>query len=302
MSRITGKDLEVWWDGAEVPATSANLSAQFDTVDSTDTATPGTGKDVEIIRAARTFTVEAELYEPDGAEVATGTLTAGTRYRVTAGTITETGGTYTVGMIFESDGTGTASTNNKVKPLGARVTGKDMALTYNSADVPLTEADFSVKFNELDVTDSSTSGDAKETEVSRADRESKVTGIVRDTVADLLTTAPVKHAAELALSANVKVSGYAVLVSKNVVDNVNDVSKIDYSLKWLGSPTETALGIITGTSKAFKIILKRGSSTNKEYTGTAVLVSKTIKAGISGLATVSYGFTISGALTENVAS
>ena len=300
--KVVGKDLEFWWDSAEVPVLSENLTAQFDTQESTDSATPTTGKDHDVIRASRSFTIEANLYEPLGAEKTSGTLTAGTRYIVTGGTITEGSNSYTAGMIFESDGTGTASATNKVKPLGSRITGKDMALTYDSLDVPVTDVDFNLKYDELDATDSSTTGDAKEIEVSRADRETKVTCIIRDTGTDLLTTAPVQKTVEIAFSSNAKINGYMLPVAKNVVDSVNDVAKIDYTFKWIGAPTESNLGLTAGISKAFKVLLKRGTSTHKEYTGNAVITAKNVKANISGMATVSYTMMITGALTESVAN
>lgn len=302
MPKANGKDLEFWFGGVEIPITGTNYSSQFDTVDSTDTATPATGKDNEVIRAARTFTVEAQLYEPEGAEIATGSLVAGTRYRVTAGTITETQGSFTSGQIFESDGTGTASASNKVKPLGVRVTGKDMAFTFDSVEVPVTDMEYALKFDEVDVTDTSTAGDAKETEVTRADRETKVTCIVRTESADLLTTAPDKESAEIAFSSNCKVAGKVIVTSKNNTNTTTEFAKMDYTMKWVGAPTESNMGIAAGTSAAFKITLKRGSTTNKEYSGTAICTGKTVKANVSGTATVSYTFNVNGAITESVAN
>lgn len=298
--KIAGNSLEFWWNGAEYPVISENLSVQFDTIESTDSATPDAGKDHELGRASRSFQIEANLYNPDGAEIVTGTLTEGTRYRVTGGTITETQGTFTAGTIFESDGTGTASATNKVKPLGSKVTGKDMALTYDGADYPVTQIDYSEQYDELDATDSSTTGDAKETEVSRADRETKISAIVRDDEADMLSTSPVKKSAKLEFNSSCYAEGYVIGTQKNIVDNVNDIAKIDYSFKWQGKPTETALGFTAGEAKSFKLILKRGTVTNKEYVGTAVITQKSISSEISGLAKVNYTMSINGALTENV--
>ena len=302
MGKVSGKDLELWFDGAEVPVESVNFSTQFDTLDGTDSATPGDGKDTEVSRATRSFTVDAKMYEPDGTEITSGTLTAGQRYKVTGGSITEGSNTYAVGQIFESDGTGTATTTNKVVPLGSRITGKDMAFTFNGSSVPVTDIDFNLSYDELDGTDSDTTGDAKETEVSRAERETAITGIVRDTAADLLTTSPVKKAATLEFSTTTKVAGYIIPISKSIVDNVNDLVKIDYSFKWVGAPTETNMGLPAGVVKPIKIILKRGSTTNKEYTGNAVITKKSAKSNIAGMATINYTFSINGALAENVAN
>ncbi|MEW6507180.1 MAG: hypothetical protein AB1432_05485 [Bacteroidota bacterium] len=300
--RINGADLEFWFDGAEVPVVSADVNTDFDTEESTDTATPGTGKDYEVIRAARSLQIEANLYEPDGAEITSGPLTAGTRYRVTGGAINEGVNIYETGRIFESNGTGIATETNKVKPLGSKITGKEMALALNSVEVPVTDIDFNVTFSEIDVTDSATTGDSKEMEVTRADRETKVTCIVHHNVADLLTTSPVEQPADLDFSATIGVAGKIIATSKNIKNNTKEFSKVDYSFRWRGEPTETNLGLVAGSRKAIKVILKRGATMNKEYIGNAVITAKSAKANISGIATVSYTLSISGALAENVAN
>ncbi len=301
MAKITGKDLEFWVDGKEIPVESVDLQAQFDTLEATDSATPGDGKDTEVARATRSFTVEANLYEPDGATISDGSLTKGVRYRVVSGTITEDQGTFTEGQIFESDGTGTA-TNGSVAPLGNRITGKDMEFSFDGASVPVTDIDFNVSFDELDGTDSETTGDAKETEVSRAERDTAITVIAREDQADLLTTDPQKKAAVLSFSSTTKVEGFIIPISKEISDNVSDFAKINYSFKWVGKPTETNIGLEAGVVKPFKIILKRGGSSNKEYTGNAIITKKSVKSNIEQKATISYTFSINGALNESVAS
>ena len=125
---------------------------------------------------------------------------------------------------------------------------------------------------------------------------------MRDTVADLLTTSPVKKTATVKFNANTYVFGSMLPISKNITDTVQDIAKIDYSFKWIGNPTETNFGLTAGESKAIKIILKRGSSTNKEYTGSAVITAKQATANILDLAKITYTFHINGALTEHVYS
>jgi hypothetical protein len=51
-----------------------------------------------------------------GSEITTGTLSSGHKYLVTLGTITETSGAKTLGQVFTSDGTGIASSTNRVRP------------------------------------------------------------------------------------------------------------------------------------------------------------------------------------------
>lgn len=302
MAKVVGKDLEFWWNAQEEPVENVKHTESFGTEESTDTATPGDGKDFEVIRADRSFTAEQLLYTPDGTEIITGTLTAGTRYRVTGGSIVEGTNTYTLGMIFESDGTGTATGTNKVKPLGTKVTGKDMAFSFNATTVPVTNADISINFDELDATDTSSTGDSSETEVSRADRESKISVIMRSESADLLSTNPVAQNCILTLATGQTITGKAIPISKEITNEVKGLVKIDYAFKWRGTPTESAAGLATAVQQAFKIVHKRGSSTNKEYSGNAIITQKNITATIKGLTKISYTFRINGAVTSAVAN
>lgn len=307
MAKVVGKDLEFWFGGVEVPVESVGLGTAFDTVENTDSATETTGKDYDVIRAARTFTVEANLYAALGNEI-TGDgvstlLTAGVRYQVTLGWAIQGDNNFLLGQIFTADGTEVlGNAVDKVKPLGAKINGKDMSFSLVDAEVPVVDMDFSVKFDELDVTDTSSTGDSKEVVTSRGDRETKVTGIVSDSVADSLTTAPVSQACVLTFGTGNTVTGNVVLTAKNITDAVSDVAKIDYTAKWIGTPVEVLMGLVAGTSAAFKVILKPGTSTNKEYTGTAVLISKTVKASVTSGAKISYSFSVTGAQTEAVAN
>ena len=302
MAKVPGKDLEFWWDGAEQPIISQNLSEIFDQLESTDSATPGDGKDFEVGRAARSFTIEQNLYAPDGAEMASGNLTIGSRYRVTALGATLTGAGYILGQIFEATAALTMDADDKVVPLGAKITGKDMAFTYNAVEIPATSMDISIKYDQLDGTDTATAGDASETILSRAERESKVSGIVRSETADVLTTSPTPQTTTLLLASGQTVAGKVTGFSKTVADEVNGYAKIDYTFKWLGAPTETAIGLVTAVEKAFIIILKRGATTHKQYSGNAIISEKTISSEIKGLVKVSLTMQINGAVTYAVAN
>jgi hypothetical protein len=300
MPKVRGKDLEFWWDGIEIPVIEANLSAEFEELDGTDSATPGDGKDTEVGFANRGFTISGNLYTPDGAEIATGTLVKGNRYRVTAKDTVLAA--YDIGQLFEAAGTEVMSATDKVVPLGNKITGKTIDFTFNAVQIPVTSIDYNVNYDELDATDSETTGDGRETEVSRASRATAINGIVRQEDADVLTTNPVKQAATLTFNTNNKAEGDIIPVSKNPVDNNLDYAKIAYAFRWVGNPTETNLGLAAAIEKAFKIILKRGATTNKEYTGNAIVISKGITLDINSLAKVSYTIKINGALTEAVAN
>lgn len=294
--KILGKDLRFIVGGVELPVISVDFTDAPDLLDGTDTATPGDGKDFETGRVSRTLSVEANLYGPLGTEIITGTLTAGTKYLVTGGTISEDQGDFITGYIFESDGTGTASATNKVKPLGARVKGTDMSLTINSSDVPVTDADFTETYDELDGTDSETTGDGKETIVNRADRESKVTGIMR--VGTDISGASYLPAT-LQIDTDTSIAGYVKRTQRHIIDATTDFAKRDYTLKWRGVPTIANLGLTGGATSSFKIIFKEGLVTDQDITGTLTVTAKNLKSNISSLVTITYTITVNGAITEH---
>ncbi|MBS4034402.1 MAG: hypothetical protein KGZ85_08065 [Ignavibacterium sp.] len=298
MGKVVGKDLEFWFDGIEHPVVSVSPATEFDTEDTTDTATPGDGKDFEVIRGARSFNIEAIMYEPAGAEINTGTLVAGVRYRVTAKDTVLAA--YDVGQLFEAAGTEVMSATDKVVPLGAKVTGKAMSFEFDSSPYPVRELGFNLAYDELDGTDSETTGDAKETEVSRAERETTLSAIMRDEDADLLSSNPTAEDVALELSATTKVEGTAIVTTKNITNPTTGFAEVNYSLKWKGVPTETNFGLAAGVQKAFKLIFKRGVVTNKEYTGNAVITAKSVSCNVSGVARITYTVRVNGAQTENV--
>lgn len=297
MAKIPGKDLQFFIDGLEIPVSSVDFGSSFDTTDTTDTATPGAGKDFAVGRAERTLTVEANLYEPLGAELGDGTeLVVGKRY-----VITSVGDNlpYDEGEIFEANTALELSGDDKVKELKNPIAGRSMSLTLNSVSVAVTDLEYSQKYDELDVTDTATTGDAKEKSVSRAESELKITIITDDATADILTdTTPAKVAFAAAFASGQSVTGFAIPISKNVKAQVSDFAKTDVTLKVVGAPTETELGLALGTLIPFKFRLKKGITANKEYSGNLIVTSKTIKGNVSGMVPVSYSMSISGAVTE----
>jgi len=295
MAKALGKDLEFWFNGVEIPVVSIGESEVFDTLDSTDSSTPGDGKDFEVNRAARSFTVEGLLRKANGTLLDAGdTLVIGKTYQVVD---VGTGlAAYVDGQIFTAETAIVLAGDDECQELGAVVTGKTMEFN-NGGAVCLVSADYSVKFDTLDVTDSCTTGDGSETVISRAERETKLSAIVDDATADLLEANPTAESCTLTFNTGQTVVGSAIPVSKEIADEAAGFAKVDYVYKWKGAPTETAVGLaLDATAHAFEIILRRGT-TNKSYAGDAILTGKTVSADIKGITKVSYSFMINGAVT-----
>jgi hypothetical protein len=302
MAKLNGADLEFWWDGVEYPAISSNIEETANEIDTTDSATSSDAKDFEIGRVNRTFTVEANLYDVDGTEIATGTLTANTVYRVTAGTITQGSLTFEVGRIFKSNGTETASASNKVKPLGAKVNCKAMTVSYDSASYPVKSFTYARTYDSQDTTDSATTGDGTEQSVTRAEATLGLEAIMRNDAADLFVANAVEKAVTITLQTGTTLAGNVLIVGEPKTLSVNDVANVTSNFKFKDSPTETNLGLPLAVEKAFKIIVKRGTSTHKAYTGNAVITAKSITGDVNNVGKVSYTVQINGALTKSVAN
>jgi hypothetical protein len=305
MAKTNGADLEFVFDGIEYPIISSNIDEQAQKWDGTDSSTESDSKDSEIGRVDRTISVEAFLYNPDGAEIATGTLTAGQKYRVTGGTFTVGGIVYTVGQLFTAAGTETATATNKVKPLGEKINCKGMTVLYDDVARGVSTLTYARTFDKQDTTDNLTTGDGTEYIVTRAEATLGLDAIVRSEEADLFVANAVKKPVVITLQSGTTLSGNVIITGEPKSLSVNDVAKVTPTFDFKGKPTEVNLGLPLNSEKTFKIVVKRGATTNKEYSGTALIEAKTITANCTASDTsakVSYTIQINGAVTKSVAN
>ena len=304
MSKNVGNYLQFWFGGREYPVEGVEYSSDYSELDTTDTSSPADATETVLNRTKRALKVDGTLAAAMGAEVATGTAVLGTTYLVTKGTITEAPSTYLLGTIFTSAGTGVLTTDNRVKPLGAKLLGKDIECNWNVGDVPVTAIKYSEEYSEYDATDSSTTGDATEWITGRAKRTGTLELIQTNTAADLLTTDPVADDLVLTFGAGLTLTGKAILKKLSVVTSgKGDMVKVTYECNWVGSVVSTLADVLTpAVSTAVIVIWKTGVSTNKQISGNAVVVSTSIEADINSLVKVSYGLDFVGAVTPAVAN
>ena len=306
-TKNTAKDYEFWLNGREYPVELFGQDLDYDKIDATDSSTASDGKEFTAGRGKRAVKIDAFLYKAEGSELATGTLTANTKYLVTLGTITEGAKTYAVGTIFISDGTGTATSSNKVKPLGATVNGKTIACTVAAATVPVTNLKFSLKYDENDATDSSSSADLKEFVLGRGERTSTIEMIQTKEDADLLSSAPTAKAVVFTFDTGVTISGNAVFTKKGglTASSKSDLVKVSYDLSWVGVPTLTGLNLIpANTPGTTKLVYAKGASTDKAYSGTGVISGYDISADSTKGENIKVNYTLlfNGTVTETVAN
>lgn len=299
----SGKNLKFYWDSVEKPVDQVSYDVDFAELDSTNSSTPSPSTDSLVSRAVRTLKVDAPLVKDLGTEIASGSLTAGQKYLVTLGTITENSITYAVGDIFESDGTGTVDASNKVKPLGDIFTGKTMGVSIGgTATDPVTAFSFQDAYGEFDTTNDQTTGDATEFIAGRTKRTSSIEIIQTKEDADKLVSSPSAQAVILTFDTSYTISGNAIFRKKTAVANSQgDMIKTTYELSWVGTVDLSDLTelLTPAVSTACAVIFAKGASTNKEVTGNAIILTRSIDVDVHSLAKVSYDMKWVGAVTED---
>ncbi len=184
-----------------------------------------------------------------------------------------------------------------VKSGGIAQVGKNMNFLFNSANYWVTDASYEVTFDEVDVTDSGTSGDGTEFEPGFAERKSKLDLWLQDDSSEIpLQTA---QSATLTFATGISVAGNFRPESMSIQGEVKGAQKYSIDGTWQGGVTETGLGLMPGDKKPFAIVYKTGAVSNKEITGTATLMAMSISANINGEIRVSYTIKVNGGVTKN---
>lgn len=303
----TAKDFELWMSEREYPVDSFDFGIDYNEIDTTDSTTNPDGTEVISGRSKRATSVNAFLYSADGAELSSGSLVAGTKYRVTLGTITEGALSYPIGTIFTSAGTGTATISNKVVPLGTPINGKAVACSIASVVTPVTNFKYAVSYNETDVTDSATAADNTETVVGRAKRTSTIELIQKKDATDLLAASPAPIAVILTLTTGVTITGSATFkkLGGNTASSKSDAVKQQYEMTWQGVPTFAGALLTTllpvATSVHTSLIYAKGATSNRSYSGNATVTSYDLSTDVNNGAKISYKLTWQGAVTTMIA-
>lgn len=298
-NEVTGKTLKFSMNAIEKEIKGVTFDDNYTMLDSTTTGTTAPGSESVVGRTKRTAKIDADFHDVLGGEISTGTLTAGTKYLVTAGTVD----THAVGTIFESDGTEQCTVDNKVKPLGLKITGKTLAVSIASSTFACTSIDYAVKYTEFDSTTTGTATPSTEVVAGRFKATSKFEALMYRTTADLITaSAPSSVAVVLTFASGLTVTGNAVLHQLSISDDVNGIVKVTYNAEWQGVPVEVGIGdLAMATAQACAIIYETGT-TNKAITGTLILMGKTVSSDTNGDAKISYDGALNGAITKTVYS
>lgn len=307
MALLTGKTLQFWTGtnhttpSREIAVESVSSDVDFQEIDVTDSSSGYTGTNIMLGRAKRSLKVSGFYYGVDGAEVVSGSLTAGTKYRLTGGAF---GISQYIGQIFTAAGTETASGTNKCKPLGTIVNGKNMTVTIGGSAHPVTSFKYNEQYSEFDATNTTTAGNATEFVTGRAKRTGTIEVIMESSIADLITESdPANQAMVITLSSGTAMTAVGILKKKAVSAKVSDMTKVVYDIVFQGEPS-TAFPNLTslGVSQGFFVILGFGATgTNQAYVGNGVAKGLSIDANVKGDVKISYDIDWSGAIVESEA-
>lgn len=299
MNEVTGGTLKFSMNAIEREITGLTFDDNYTMLDSTTTSTVSPGTESVTGRTKRTLKIDANVNTALGAEIATGTLTLGTKYLVTLGTVDG----HTVGTIFTSDGTEECTAENKVKPLGAKLTGKTLAISIGGSTFAGISCDYSLKYTEYDSTTTATTAPGTSTVAGRHKITSKIEALMYRATADLITaTSPTIVAVIITLDTGITITGNAILNQISITDEVNGIVAVSYNAEWQGVPTEVGIGDLTmATAQACAIIYETGT-TNKAITGTLLLTGKTVTADSRGDTKISYDGVLNDAIVKTVYS
>ncbi len=306
MAQQNALETHFWFDGVERPITNVTYDLDYQPEDASSTATSGDGTDTTTKRPKSTSSITYDLRDALGAEISSGTLTAGQVYQVTA--VDTELAAYAVGELFTADGTETMSADDKVKPLGAKLHAENMSISIaSSTSYPVTDLTFNETYGEDDASSTSTGADAYESTYKRAARTCDITIIMDSAAADILVnSAPANKAIVITLASGNTITGNGIFVKKSNDLNARDggLIKTQYTINWQGTPVSTLNLLTPKLSKAVKRIAKIGSSTNKEQTGNGIIFTTSFTASpmSGGLIPVTQTMTWQGSVTDAVAN
>lgn len=194
--------------------------------------------------------------------------------------------------------TGEIELSGVISKSGEKQIGKGLALTFNAVSYKTTALSFEETFQEIDTTHGASSGDSTEHDVSYSERKMTADIWMEDTVADPALNS--EQAATLLFATGVSAAGNLILESKAGDDDIKGDVKLSLAGIFNSTVTQTELGLTAGASGTVDMTFADGTVTDKEVTGTAILVSKKISASIDGDVNFTYTFKITGAITEAV--
>lgn len=183
---------------------------------------------------------------------------------------------------------------------GDKITGKNMLFTHNSVPYKVTDMSYEVNFDEIDLTDSGTSGDGTEIDIGRAERKVSLDCFILNSAAEIVRG--IAQAATLLFATGVTVAGSFRPEGIKIKTELKAGDKVTISGAFQGAVTESNMGLVGGTSAPFVLNYDDGTVSDKAISGTAILMSKKFSANVKGEVTLSYTFKVSGGITETLKS
>jgi len=189
-----------------------------------------------------------------------------------------------------------------LKSGGVAQKGNNMNFLFNSVSYKVTDINFEETYDEIDQTDSGTTGDGTEFQAGFAERKTSLSLWVQDTVASIARG--VQKAATLTFASGITIAGNFRPESMKNEGEVKGSIKQTIDGTWQGSVTETPNplgGLAMAVSKSVDIIYKVGTpttGTDKKLSGTATIFARSISAEASGEIKISWSMKFNGAVTE----
>lgn len=187
---------------------------------------------------------------------------------------------------------------------GVKITGATLGITIGGATFKGTSASFDMNYTEHDATNTATDANGTEFVGGRIKCTSKFDALMYRDVAEKLTDAiPTSVACVITFKSGITITGNVLLHQEDITDGVNDICKVSYSADWVGFPTLVSVSQFTfNTEETLEVVFAPGSTTNKELSGTAIILGMSITDDANGDAKVTYSGVFNGTITPAIYS
>lgn len=190
--------------------------------------------------------------------------------------------------------------DGQLKLAGVPVKADAMQLLAGAVTYKVTDLNYEVNFDEVDLTDTATDPNSTEFEPGFATRKTKLDYWMLDSdpsfprgsaLASVLTFAP-----------GITVTGDLIAETMSVVGEVKGAQKLSFNSTWQGAvvevPTNIA-GFPMAVESEIIITYKTGGSSSKSITGNAVIYGLTINGNASDVLKLSLSLKYNDAITES---
>jgi hypothetical protein len=184
---------------------------------------------------------------------------------------------------------------------GAKLTGKDLEVTYDSSPLSASEVTLNESYTEIDTTDSETSGVLKEFTLDRVVNDIEVSRIQQNTEDDLVLATDKSFEVSLVSSPTTTYGGTVELNNKEITTSLGSATEIKYAGQVQGAVAFTGIDDMITSRRGWALLTGDGKSYSSE-SASINHVTRSITAPIDNNITIAETFRINTTVSETKGS